>query len=438
MKILVADDDSSIRKAIEYDFKEKNINAIFAQDGKQAQDLFDEFEPSIVVLDIKMPKLNGMELLKYIKKKAPETKVLMISAHGTIELAVESMKIGAEDFIVKPFSLAELSQKILKLKNIEPEIFKSKFVFLGESQVFLKHKQILEKLSKVDSTVLLTGESGTGKEIAAKYIHQNSQRKDKLFIAVNCSILSKELLSSELFGHKKGSFTGAIDDRKGKFTEAHTGTIFLDEVGEIDTDIQAKLLRVIQEGEIEIVGESKPVKVDVRIIAATNRDLMEEVENGKFREDLYYRLNVVEIKVPSLRERKQDIPILIKNFIKELTVRTGSKVEDISNNAIEYLQNQTWAGNIRQLKNSIERAMIFCENNILEKQDFLFLEKNEIKQNSLNNIKNDIELDVFEKNEKNTILEYSIKAKNKTELAKLLGIKRTTLLYKLKKYEIEF
>jgi DNA-binding NtrC family response regulator len=438
MKILVADDDSSIRKAIEYDFKEKNIEALFAQDGKQAQEIFDEIEPPITVLDIKMPKLDGMELLKYIKKKAPETKVLMISAHGTIELAVEAMKIGAEDFIVKPFSLAELSDKILRLKDIEPDILKNRNDFLGQSIAFIEHKKMLQRLAKVDSTVLLTGESGTGKEMAAKYIHQNSKRKERPFIAVNCSILSKELLSSELFGHKKGSFTGAVDNRKGKFSEAHTGTIFLDEVGEIDTDIQARLLRVIQEGEIEIVGESKPVKVDVRIIAATNRDLLDDVDNGRFREDLYYRLNVVEVKVPPLRERKEDISILTEDFIKELSIRTGSKAVRISAGAIKRLEQNIWSGNIRQLKNSIERAMIFCDTEELTEKDFDFLQKQPENQRLSSEISSDNELDVFEKNEKNTILEHMTRARNKTELAKLLGIKRTTLLYKLKKYDIEF
>ena len=400
MKILVADDDSSIRKAIEYDFKEKNIEALFAQDGKQAQDLFDEFEPSITVLDIKMPKLDGMELLKYIKKKAPETKVLMISAHGTIELAVEAMKIGAEDFIVKPFSLAELSDKILRLKDIEPDILKNRNDFLGQSKAFTEHKKMLQRLAKVDSTVLLTGESGTGKEMAAKYIHENSRRKERPFIAVNCSILSKELLSSELFGHKKGSFTGAVDNRKGKFSEAHTGTIFLDEVGEIDTEIQARLLRVIQEGEIEIVGESKPVKVDVRIIAATNRDLLEDVDNGRFREDLYYRLNVVEVKVPPLRERKDDIKLLTEEFIKELSIRTGSQAIRINPKAIQKLEQNIWSGNIRQLKNSIERAMIFCDTEELTEKDFDFLQKQPENKRLSSEISSDNELDVFEKNEK--------------------------------------
>ncbi|MFW5781778.1 MAG: sigma-54-dependent transcriptional regulator [Candidatus Muiribacteriaceae bacterium] len=431
MKILVADDDSSIRKAIEYDFKEKEINGFFARDGKEAQDIFDKYEPGIVVLDIKMPKLDGIQLLKYILGKAPETKVLMISAHGTIELAVSAMKTGAEDFIVKPFSLDELSRKIKKLSEqyLHPEKSEEDNMY-GESEVFKAFREQLVKVAKVNSTVLLTGESGTGKELAARYIHRQSQRSEGDFVAVNCATLSNELLSSELFGHRRGSFTGAAEDREGKFIAASGGTIFLDEVSEIDTELQAKMLRVLQEGEVEVIGESMPKKVDARVIAATNRNIEEEVREGRFREDLFYRLNVINIKVPSLCERLDDIAFLSTKFLEDLNQMLGTDYRNISEEAMHKLSAYHWPGNIRQLRNALERAMVFSDDDstlMLEDFDFLIDDREEGE-----------EKDKLEQNEKDTILEYMKNARNKTDLAKKLGIKRTTLLYKLKKYEIDF
>ncbi|MFA5478699.1 MAG: sigma-54 dependent transcriptional regulator [Candidatus Muiribacteriota bacterium] len=435
MKILVGDDDYSIRKAIEYDFKEKGIkDAFFAEDGSRVREIFDEYEPSIVVLDIKMPKIDGMQLLSYILSKAPETRVLMISAHGTIELAVEAMKIGAEDFIVKPFSLDELYSKIMKLsQSIKNNILPQKKVeteLSGVSENFIKLKLMLDKVSKVDSVVLLSGKSGTGKEVAARYIHKNSRRNNSAFIAVNSAVLSKELLSSELFGHVKGAFTGAHEDRTGKFKEAHNGTIFLDEIGELDLELQAKLLRVLQESEIEILGKSKPEKVDVRVIVATNRSLEEMVKNGTFREDLFYRLNVIKIDMPELINRKEDIMVFAENFGKDISKSIGVNFNGFSKSAQQELLNYSWPGNIRELKNAVERALVMTENDVLEREDFLFLEnKSNVSQ---------IKEDVFEENEKKLILEFMEKSRNKTELAKKLGVKRTTLLYKLKKYGIDY
>jgi len=428
MRILVADDESSIRDAIKYDFAERGVdNTIFASHGKEAQELFDTYEPDIVLLDIKMPKLDGMQLLKYMINKAPETKIIMISAHGTIELAVEAMKIGAYDFIVKPFSLDEVYLKVKKLLKYEKGPLLPN-VFLGESSEFRYVLEKLKKVARVDSTILITGESGTGKEMAARYIHEKSPRKEESFIPVNCASLSKELLGSELFGHKKGSFTGAVEERKGKFKAAHGGTIFLDEIGEIPLEIQAKLLRVLQEGEIEKIGESSPEKVDTRVIAATNRDLSKMVEDGDFREDLFYRINVIEVNMPPLRNRKDDIKMLSKFFIENIADRIGIHKKNISEKALENLRSYSWPGNIRELRNAIERALVLSEDEELTEKDFNFLSKENVQKGE----------DKFEQSERNLILSHIDKARNKTELARILGIKRTTLLYKLKKYEIDF
>ncbi len=428
MRILVADDESSIRDAIKFDFAERGIeNTIFASHGREAQELFDTYEPDIVLLDIKMPKLDGMQLLKYIIAKAPETKVIMISAHGTIELAVEAMKIGAYDFVVKPFSLDEVFLKVKKLLSATEEPLIPN-MFLGESKEFIDVLEKLKKVAKVDSTILLSGESGTGKEMAARYIHENSPRKEKAFVPVNCASLSKELLGSELFGHKKGSFTGAIEEREGKFKAAHNGTIFLDEIGEIPLEIQAKLLRVLQEGEIEKIGEETPEKVDTRVIAATNRDLSDMVENGEFREDLFYRINVIEVPMPPLRDRKDDVILLAEFFIEKISERIGVESKMLDDNVAKLLKDYNWPGNIRELRNAIERGLVLSEDEILTEKDFKFLSKNKTENTE----------DKFESSERNIILSHIDKARNKTELARILGIKRTTLLYKLKKYEIDF
>jgi DNA-binding NtrC family response regulator len=426
MKILVADDDFSIRKAIEYDFKEKNIEAIFAEDGKEAIELFDKYTPDIVILDIKMPKKDGMAVLDYILKKSPDTKVIMISAHGTVEIAVDAMKKGAYDFIVKPFSLKELSEKI---ESIKEELEGRKNIeFFGKSSEFIKLKNTLLKLAKVDSTVLITGESGTGKEMAARFIHYNSDRKDKKMVAVNCAVLSKELLASELFGHKKGAFTGASEDKIGKFEQADGGTIFLDEIGELTPELQAKLLRVLQENEIEVLGGDVK-RIDVRVIAATNRDLEKMIEEGKFRRDLYYRINVINVNMPPLREREEDIIELSYYFAEKISKKAKKDFKGITKEAEKILLNYDFPGNIRELKNIIERAVVLGDTNYITEKDLEYLkiyEKEEKLQNKI------IE------NEKETIIKYMAKAKNKTELAKMLGIKRTTLLYKLKKYDLDF
>ncbi|PLX19499.1 MAG: sigma-54-dependent Fis family transcriptional regulator [Candidatus Muiribacterium halophilum] len=301
-------------------------------------------------------------------------------------------------------------------------------MFLGESKEFIDVLEKLKKVAKVDSTILLSGESGTGKEMAARYIHENSPRKEKAFVPVNCASLSKELLGSELFGHKKGSFTGAIEEREGKFKAAHNGTIFLDEIGEIPLEIQAKLLRVLQEGEIEKIGEETPEKVDTRVIAATNRDLSDMVENGEFREDLFYRINVIEVPMPPLRDRKDDVILLAEFFIEKISERIGVESKMLDDNVAKLLKDYNWPGNIRELRNAIERGLVLSEDEILTEKDFKFLSKNKTENTE----------DKFESSERNIILSHIDKARNKTELARILGIKRTTLLYKLKKYEIDF
>jgi DNA-binding NtrC family response regulator len=377
--ILVVDDDADIREVLGDRLQSLGYRIFAAETAKAGLDLLERQNPQLVLLDIEMPDMNGIDLLREIRRREHDVTVVMITAYGTIERAVEAMKEGAYDFIAKPFEPDHVA--LIVAKALERETLRRGIEILSE-QIDDRHKMIVgqsvpinravetaKKAAASRSTVLLLGESGTGKEIFARAIHSWSDRKDKPFVAINCVGLSKELLESELFGHEKGSFTGALQLKKGKMELAHGGTVFLDEVGDVSTELQTKLLRFLQEREFERVGGTKPISVDVRIIAATNSDLNNAVQEGKFREDLYYRLNVVPLILPPLRDRKEDIPGLADYFLKRSAAETKKNFIAIDEAAIKKLIAYQWPGNVRELANVIESAVVLGQGPALTSHD---------------------------------------------------------------------
>jgi DNA-binding NtrC family response regulator len=371
-KILVVDDESSIRRTLKEILEFEKHDVDIAANGLDAIDLAKNFSYDVILLDIKMPEMDGIEVLDKLMKLY-DVPVIMISGHGTIDTAVEAIKKGAYDFIVKPPDLnrlliavrnavdkKELVNQTVKLKQ---EVSK-KYEMVGESEPMLLLKQMIAKVAPTTARVLITGENGSGKELVARQIHEQSNRVKSPFIEVNCAAIPTELIESKLFGHEKGSFTSAIKQRKGDFELAHGGTLFLDEIGDMSLSAQAKVLRALQENKIIRVGGEKDINVDVRIIAATNKNLKNEIENGKFREDLYHRLSVIIIEVLPLRERKQDIPLLVNRFIADICMANGRPPVSITDDALNELQNFNWSGNIRELHNVVERMIILCDKQI--------------------------------------------------------------------------
>jgi two-component system NtrC family response regulator/two-component system response regulator HydG/two-component system response regulator AtoC len=376
--ILVVEDDLRVGESLCLLLKRRGYKTLFATNGKEALQLFRQQEIDLVITDLVMPKMDGIALLEGIKNLKPETEVIVISAQGTIEKAVQAMKLGAFDFIEKPINprvislLVEraLERQALVLQNRDLRSrLEDRFQFkniVGRSEKMVKIFDLIRHIAPYDSSVLIIGESGTGKELIANAIHYNSPRASKPFVKVSCASLSEGIIESELFGHEKGAFTGAIASRKGRFEMAHEGTLFLDEVEDIPPSTQIKLLRVLQEGEFERVGGNRTIKVDIRIIAASNRDLQEEVKKGTFREDLYYRLNVVNIKLPPLRERKEDIPFLVNFFIEKFNQKYHMNVKGVSQRAMNRLMDYPWKGNVRELENTIESSMVVNHPEILD------------------------------------------------------------------------
>jgi DNA-binding NtrC family response regulator len=322
-----------------------------------------------------MPQLDGMEVLGRVAKERPDVPVIMITAHGTVDTAVEALKLGAFDYVTKPFDRTELRNVVDKAArtrevvahDIEPDAGpRGRYRLIGESPVMLDVYRVIERVADTPSTVLITGESGTGKELIARALHDNSRRSDRPFIRVNCAAIPPELLESELFGYERGAFTGAVTSKPGRFELAHGGTLFLDEIGEIPVSMQVKLLRVLQEQEFERVGGVKTLGVDVRLVAATNRDLKADIATGRFREDLFYRLNVVHLDVPPLRERKSDVPLLLAHFVARFNERLGREVKGVSDAASRVLGEHAWPGNIRELENLVERCMLFCDGELID------------------------------------------------------------------------
>ena len=378
--ILIVEDDSTVRESLRLLFKKKGYEILLASNGKEALHLFRREVVDLVITDVVMPKMDGIELLEAVKSLRPETEVIVISAQGTIEKAVQAMKLGAFDFIEKPINprvislLVErgLEKQTLILQNRDLRSkLEDKFHFrniVGRSEKMVKIFELIHHIAPYDSSVLIIGESGTGKELIANAIHYNSPRASMPFIKVSCASLSEGIIESELFGHEKGAFTGAIASRKGRFELAHQGTLFLDEVEDIPPSTQIKLLRVLQESEFERVGGNKTIKVNIRIIAASNRDLHEAVKGGVFREDLYYRLNVVSIKLPPLKDRRDDISFLVNFFIEKYNQKYHMKVKGISQKAMNLLTNYEWTGNVRELENTIESILVINSPGVIDIQ----------------------------------------------------------------------
>ncbi|OGD16189.1 two-component system response regulator [Candidatus Atribacteria bacterium RBG_19FT_COMBO_35_14] len=438
-KILVIDDEQNIRKMLTRVLSPEGFVVKEADNGLEALKRLQEENYSLVLLDLKMPGLNGIEILKKIRENDLNLPVIMMSAYGSIPEAVEAMKLGALDYLIKPFDIEELKiiinraikQYELEVENIYyREEEEKRFNFdeiIGKSNSINKVLEMVKNVSPTTATVLITGESGTGKELIARAIHKNSLRKNGPFVVVNCAAFSLNLLESELFGHEKGSFTGAIAKRIGRFEMANGGTIFLDEIGEMDLAIQIKLLRVLQEREFERVGSSRSIKVDVRILSATNKDLKKEVEEKRFRDDLFYRLNVFSVDVPPLRERKEDVPLIVEHLIAKYNKILNKKVKKVSTKAMELLLDYNYLGNIRELENIIERSMIMAKDEIIDEKYFNFMNKETYIE------KKGILKDV----EKELIIKYLIQNKgNRTHTAEFLGISRRSLQNKIKEYQI--
>lgn len=368
-RILVVDDEESIREFLEIMLKKEGYEITLAEDGQKAKDLLSKKTFDMIISDLQMPNVTGIELLKFVKESYADTVFMLITAFGTTETAVEAMKMGAYDYLTKPFKIDEVRlniQNALRSRNLEVEnrSLKKELVkeysfqnMVGNSPAMHAIYDMVKRVSQTPTNVLITGESGTGKEVVAKAIHYNGPLKDRPFVTVNCGAIPENLMESEMFGHKKGSFTGAVADKAGLFEVADTGTLFLDEVGELPLTIQVKLLRAIQERVIRRVGGTEDNKVDVRIIAATNRNLEEMVAKGTFRQDLFYRLNVINIKTPGLRERREDVPLLANHFLKKYNERLNKNIGAISNEAMEILKKYDYPGNVRELENLIERTV---------------------------------------------------------------------------------
>ena len=441
--ILIIDDEEKLRGLLSRIIGLEGFEVVEADTCKAGLKKIETNHIDVILCDVKLPDGNGVDLVKEIKAQHPEIEIILMTAYGNIADGVQAIKNGAFDYITKGDDnnkIIPLLNRALEKVNLSKRInqlekqVEQKYSFeniLGKSKPIIAAIELAKKVAATDTTVLLLGETGTGKEVFAQSIHQASLRKNKPFVAINCSAFSKELLESEMFGHTAGAFTGAKKDKKGLFEEANTGTIFLDEVGEMSLDLQAKLLRVLESGELIKVGESKPKKINVRIIAATNRDLKSEIEKGTFRNDLFYRLSVFQITLPALRERIADIEVLAKHFTSLFAAKTNKQVYSLSAEFIDALKNQEWNGNIRELKNVIERSVILSEGNELNVDTLpLDFKKNINSSRQLSAF----DLSSVEKLHIQKVLNYT--NGNKTEAAKLLNIGLTTLYRKIEEYKI--
>jgi len=384
--ILIIEDEAAIRRVLVKILSEENASYIVeeAEDGAAGYEKIKNTDYDLVLCDIKMPKMDGVELLEAVKKIKPEIPMVMISGHGDMETAINTMRLGAFDYISKPPDLNRLLNTVRNALDkkqlvVENTILKKKvsknYEIIGESEAINHIKLLIEKVAPTEARVLITGANGTGKELVAHQLHEKSERANFPLVEVNCAAIPSELIESELFGHVKGAFTSAVKDRAGKFEAADKGTIFLDEIGDMSLSAQAKVLRALQENVITRVGADKDIKVDVRVVAATNKDLKKEIAEGRFREDLYHRLAVILIKVPELNERREDIPMLVTHFAEKIASEQGTAVKSFSKKAIQLLQEYDWTGNIRELRNVVERLIILGENEISEQDVTLFASK---------------------------------------------------------------
>ncbi len=370
--ILIVDDDAANLASLGKVLRREQLDVREASHGREALDLLREQPASVVITDFQMPGMSGLDLLRSIRAISPETEVILITAYGTIEMAVDAMKQGAYDFVVKPFKRHDIVRPVRRAlekyalieenRRLRNELERTLGVreIIGQSPLMRDTLELVDQVAPSSATVLVTGESGTGKELVARAIHSGSRRSGKPFVAINCAAIPDSILESELFGYERGAFTGAVQRREGRFERAHTGTLFLDEIGEMAPHVQVKLLRVLQEGEIERLGGTQPIMVDCRIVAATNRDLAAEVRDGRFREDLYYRLNVITVELPPLRDRPEDVPLLAHHFLGKYAEKNGKEMLGITSEAMTLLASYKWQGNVRELENVMERAVVLA------------------------------------------------------------------------------
>jgi|LGVD01.1.fsa_nt_gb two-component system NtrC family response regulator len=444
-KILIIDDDPSFRRVLEYNLQEEGYEVYVAMSGDDGLREFDEHRPPLVITDLKMPGVDGFRVLQEIKERSPDTIVMIITAFGAVDTAVEAMKLGAYDYITKPFNRDELKlvvRKAIQVSNLSrenrqlKERLTEKVDFkniVGISRGMEKVFHIVRKVADTDATILITGESGTGKELVAKAIHMLSSRNSAPFVPINCAAIPRDLLESELFGHAKGAFTGAVADKTGKFKQSDGGTLFLDEVGELSLDLQPKLLRALQEKVVEPVGGTESLSLDVRVVAATNLDLEEAMRNGTFREDLYYRFSVIPIHIPPLRDRKDDIPLLLKHF----AAKHGSEGIEFDRDALDSLTSYRWPGNVRELENTVQRLIIMREGATISRGDLpekILTREKDSKCQVVNIPDNGYPLEQLEREVVVEALERN--RWNRTKAAGFLSIPRHILIYRMEKYGI--
>jgi len=450
-RILIVDDEESFRNVLTVILRKEGYEVEGATNGEEGLNKISNAAFDHVLCDIRMPKMDGLEFLRESQKAGAEAPVIMMSAFGTVDTAIEAMKLGAYDYISKPFKpdeviltlkKAEERERLRKENELLRRQVKKEYSFeniVSKNDKMNKLFEIIKKVAPYKSTILITGESGTGKELVARAIHYNSDRSKMFFVPVNCGAIPENLLESELFGHIKGAFTDAIRTKKGLFEEADEGTIFLDEIGELPAQLQVKLLRALQDGEIRRVGESKSIQINVRIVAATVKDLAREVNEGRFRDDLFYRLNVLHLSIPPLRERKEDIPLLVQHFINKHNQSLNKNVKEVDSKALELLMNYKWSGNVRELENTIERAVVLTDGEKIELDHLPF---------EIQNFQNEVPMvpmaeEEYSIKKGSRMLELGLIRKalkktkgNHTQAARLLEISHRALLYKIKDYGI--
>ncbi len=443
--VLIVDDESTIRDSIKIVLDDEGYKTETAGDGEEALLKIKEHNYDVVITDIKMPNMDGMDLLKHATQISPDTFFIIMTAYASVKTAVSAIREGAYDYLLKPIEFDDLLLRLKRLSKFKSLTLENKALrkrisaetgyqnIIGESNAIKKVFRVISQVAKTNSNVLITGKSGTGKELVAKAIHHNSNRGDKIFLPINCGAISESLIESELFGHKKGSFTGAVDEKIGLFKVADGGTLFLDEIGDLPLNMQVKLLRAIEDKKFIPVGGIKPISTDVRIIAATNQNLLKKAEAGEFREDLYYRLNVIEITLPSLNERREDIPLLVNYFVEKYCNEMGKKILGVDNDAMKALMNHSWRGGVRELENIVERAVIFAMGSVIKTTDLSDYIKDNITDSKFPIPLKDAVKNFEREHILNIIKENNF---NKEDTAKALGIGLSSLYRKMEELNI--